>query len=165
MGGQNPVSKAVGAIGQGVQDSVFNPINQAANWTGDQVNNYGKNVSANLASLGQDLAVIGSGNFDNFGNTLLKAGAVLGTGGAISAKDAQNLYGQSTGERYIATKAAKAAEAAAADAQAVIDAQNRDVANTIQGVVTANKTTPGRRQTLINGPSARNNTLLTLIGA
>lgn len=172
MGGQNPAKAVTNAINNPI-DSLINPLisgtgaalNKAGGAISEGLKGANQNVTRNLADLGADLAVAGSGNFNNFGQSLLKAGIVLGTGGVVNPNDVQKTIGDTGGQRFVKDQAQKLAEANAADAQAVIDAQNRDVANTIQGVVTANKTTPGRRQTLINGPATRNNTLLTLIGA
>lgn len=155
----------IGALVSPVLSGTTAALQNAGGVVSEGLKGANQNVTRNLADLSADLAVAGSGNFNNLGQTLLKQATTQLTAGLVNPDDLKKVMGNTGSQRFRADQTQKATDAAAADAQAVIDAQNRDVANTIQGVVTANKATPGRRQTLINGPSGSGNTLLTLIGA
>lgn len=138
MGG----GKKKGGTGIGFVDNAVNAASKA-------VSSAAKNVEKSVGSVLTETAyAVGTGDFNNYGNTVLNATAMGLTGGMSGA--AGYKPGETGTERKVREEKQKALNQAEADKKATENAATAARAGTLRGIIEGRARSPGRAATLLN---------------
>lgn len=133
-------------------------IDEAVDFSANTAAQGAKNVERSVGSMLTETAyAVGTGDFNNYGNTLLAAGAGIATGGYSLA--AGYKPGETGTQRKAREEGAKASAQAVADKKAAENAATAQRAGTLRGIIEGRNRAPGRSATLLSSSGA--GTLLT----
>lgn len=121
--------------------------------------NVERNVQRQLNSL---LALTQPGGLNNLGQTLLNT-SISPMGVLANPNDLQRVTGEINIDRMAKEAQAKAVAQEAADAQALIDAQNQQVSTFLGQMTEQRRRQPGRSQTILGTGSSNPNTILSML--
>lgn len=128
--------------------------------TKNPVKELGRNIERNVGNVANSIiGMTRPGGLNNLGQTLAQNYASIATLGLINPEDSQALIGENNLQRAARETAQGAENQRVADAAAAVAEQNRQVASTIEGFITARKRSPGRAATRTG--AAGTNSLLT----
>lgn len=127
--------------------------------TKNPVKELGRNIERNVGNVANSIiAMTRPGGLNNLGQTLAQNYLAILSTGLINPETSQSLIGENNLQRAARETAQGAENQRIADAAAAVAEENRQVASTIEGLVTARRRAPGRAATRAIGGT---NSLLT----
>lgn len=182
MGGNDPVSKAAREVGNGVSgvgkavsgvgkavESGVQQVGKAAEYGVQQVGKtiesgvqqLGKNIEKNVGGVLTETAyALGTGDFNNFDQTLLKLGSMAATGGLSAGLNPQSMQYKETNIQRATREAQEQAALKEVESNLAKERERlAGLANLLTASASARRLAPGMSQTLLG--SAPSTALIT----